>query len=80
MAAINIRNLSSETHRALRVRAASNGNSMEAEARRILDDAVRPPDRPRLGDMLLELFQPTGGIELNIERDRISHTPIQFDE
>jgi antitoxin FitA len=53
---------------------------MESEARRILDDAVRPADRPRLGDMLLGLFQPLGGIELKIERDRTPHTPIQFDK
>ena len=41
MAALNIRNLPEDVHRRLRVRAARNGRSMEAEARLILEQAVR---------------------------------------
>ena len=48
MAAIVIRNLSPATHRALRARAAQHGRSTEAEARAILDDAVRPEERVKL--------------------------------
>jgi len=44
MAAIVIRNLSSETHQALKARAARHGRSAEAEARMILDEAVRPKE------------------------------------
>src|SRR5271169_5579196 len=49
MAAIVIRNLSLETHRALQARAARHNRSTEAEARMILDEAVRPVARIKLG-------------------------------
>lgn len=42
MAAVTIRNLSDETHRALRRRAVEHGRSTEAEGRAILDEAIRP--------------------------------------
>ena len=41
MAALNIRNLPSEVHARLRVRAAKAGRSMEAEARSILIEACK---------------------------------------
>lgn len=40
MAMLTVRNLPDEVHRALRVRAAQNGRSMEAEVRQILQFAV----------------------------------------
>ena len=40
MPAIVVRNISAETHRALRVRARQHGRSTEAEIRAILDVAV----------------------------------------
>ncbi|HWE99158.1 MAG TPA: plasmid stabilization protein [Caulobacteraceae bacterium] len=55
MAAVTIRNLSDETHRALRVRAARHGRSTEAEIREILDGAVKPSQRVRLGSLLAEI-------------------------
>jgi antitoxin FitA len=79
MAAITIRNLSDETHRALRKRATDNGRSTEAEVRAILDSAVRPPTRLELGSALVELFRPLGGIELQIDRDRTPAKPADFD-
>lgn len=42
MKVLNIRNLPDEVHKALRVRAAENGRSMEAEARDIIASTVRP--------------------------------------
>lgn len=45
MAAVTIRNLSEEAHRALKVRAAQHNRSAEAEMRTIL----RPPCVPRAG-------------------------------
>ena len=45
MPAVTIRNLSAETHRALKLRAARHGRSAEAEVRAILDEAVRPKGR-----------------------------------
>ena len=69
MAAITIRNLSDETHRALRARAVEHGRSTEAEVREILDQAVRPEGRVKLGSALVELFRPLGGVDLEIDRD-----------
>lgn len=79
MAALNIRNLSEETHRALRAQAARNGRSMEAEVRAILDDAVRPADRERMGSALVELFRPLGGVDLDISRDGTPENPVRFE-
>lgn len=55
MAAVTIRNLSDETHRALKVRAAEHNRSTEAEMRAILEAAVRPEGRLLLGTALREI-------------------------
>ena len=54
MPAVTIRNLSDATYRALEVRAAQHGRSTEAEMRHILETAVRPATRLRLGSALAE--------------------------
>lgn len=79
MTAITIRNLSEETHRALRQRAAAHGRSTEAEVRAILDAAVRPHERLKMGSALVELFRPLGGVDLDIERDRSPAEPVRFE-
>ena len=45
---LNIRNLPDDVHSRLRVRAARNGRSMEAEARAILTEACPPESQPAL--------------------------------
>ena len=55
MASLTIRNLPDDVHRALRVRAARNGNSTEAEVRSILKQTVKPEGRIKLGSMLVEM-------------------------
>jgi plasmid stability protein len=55
MAAITVRNVPEEVHRALRVRAATHGRSTEAEIREILETAVRPEGRIKLGSLLAEI-------------------------
>lgn len=52
MAVVTVRNLPDATHRALRVRAAQNGRSTEAEIREILEEAVRPKARIKIGSEL----------------------------
>ncbi len=69
MAVLTVRNLPDETHRALRVRAAAHGRSAEAEVRAILEDAVRPAGRIKIGSELAALGARHGGIELEIRRD-----------
>ena len=55
MATLTVRNLPDEVHRGLRVRAAHRGRSTEAEVRAILEEAVRPEGRVRLGSLLAEV-------------------------
>jgi antitoxin FitA len=78
MAAILIRNLSPETHRALQARAARHRRSTEAEARTILDEAVRPAERVKLGSALAALAQSFGGLDVDISRDKTPAEPIAF--
>ena len=52
---LTVRNLPDEVHRALRVRAAQRGHSMEAEVRKILESAVNPEGRVKLGSLLVDL-------------------------
>lgn len=55
MPSVTIRNLPDEIHRAIRVRAAQHGCSIEAEMRDILESAVKPQGRVKLGSMLAEI-------------------------
>jgi antitoxin FitA len=55
MAMLTVRNISDEVHRALRVRAAQRGHSMEAEVREILESAVNPRGRVKLGSLLTDM-------------------------
>lgn len=67
MAAISVRDLDDEVRERLRVRAASNGRSMEAEIRAILTAAVSEPEPDAdLFTTLLDRFGELGGVELPI--------------
>ncbi|MGD0731434.1 MAG: TraY domain-containing protein [Terracidiphilus sp.] len=70
MPAVTVRKLSEKTHRALKVRAARNGRSTEAEIRVILEDAVTPKPSIKIGSELAAFGRRYGGIELNYKRDR----------
>lgn len=76
MPAITVRNLSPETHRALKARAAANGRSTEAEVRYILESATS--DGPRLGSLLAEIGAEAGGVHLEVDRDRSDATPLDL--
>jgi plasmid stability protein len=67
MAAVTIRNLSDEAHRALKRRAAQHKRSTEAEMRAILEDAVRPQGRLRLGTVLSDISRKSGLTNADIE-------------
>lgn len=79
MASVTVRNLPDETHRAIRVRAAMHGRSTEAEIRAILESAVRPEGRIKLGTLLAEIGREVGGVDLDIERDRTPAEPMSFE-
>ncbi|MFT4102674.1 MAG: Arc family DNA-binding protein [Burkholderiaceae bacterium] len=55
MPSVTIRNVPDEVHRAIRVRAARHGRSIEAEMRDILETAVKPQGRVKLGSLLTEI-------------------------
>ncbi|NYT69401.1 FitA-like ribbon-helix-helix domain-containing protein [Pusillimonas noertemannii] len=85
MANVTVRNLPDEVHRALRVRAAHHGRSTEAEIRDILENAVRPPQRVRLGSLLASIAREAGGLSeaeaerLNQLRDKTPAEPLRFE-
>ena len=84
MPAVTIRNLSDEAHRALKVRAAHHGRSTEAEIRDILEAAVRPANRLRLGSAMAALSRKAGltnadFVELEQGRDRTPAAPMSFE-
>jgi len=64
LANLLIRNLDNSTKAALRTRAATNGRSMEEEARRILDVELRRNQLPRqgLGTRLRRTFLESGAL------------------
>lgn len=68
MATLTIRNLSDHVRDRLRVRAAENGRSMEAEARMILEESLVEPGKVDLSwvEAFIELRNEFGGIELDI--------------
>jgi plasmid stability protein len=78
MPAVTVRNLSAETHRRLKQRAAKRGNSTEAEIRLILDEAVRPKKEVGLGTRLQELGRKYGPLP-EIKRDQIPLEPAIFE-
>lgn len=88
MAAVTIRNLPEEVHRALKVRAAQHNRSAEAEMRAILEAAVRPQGRLLLGTALAEMSRKIGvtnadvdALEKAIEeaRDKRPAEPMRFE-
>jgi plasmid stability protein len=78
MAAITIRNLSDETHRALKAMAAAHGCSAEAEVRQILDDAVAGRADIGFGSRLARIAYDVGGFDVVLERDNTSSEPLDF--
>ena len=67
MASLTIHNLPDDVYRALRVRAARNGNSTEAEVRAILKQTVKPQGCVKLGSLLAEM-----GRELELTDEEIA--------
>jgi plasmid stability protein len=88
MAAVTIRNLSDEAHRALKLRAAQHNRSAEAEMRAILEAAVRPEGRLLLGDALAEMSRKLGVTNADVDalekamedaRDKRPAEPMSFE-
>ena len=81
MASITIRKLDDTVKSRLRLRAASNGRSMEEEARIILRDVGEQEPVPErgLGTAVHELFKPLGGLDLELPPREPVREPPRFD-
>jgi plasmid stability protein len=82
MASVTVRNLPDEVHRAIRARAASHGRSAEAEIRDILENAVMPSDRLRMGDALAQIGRDAGLTDDDADwlgKKREPAAPLSFD-
>jgi len=84
MPSITVRNVPDDVHRALRVRAAQHGRSAEAEIRDILEHAVKPERRVRMGDALASLGRKLKLTDEDLAalervRDRTPAEPLRFE-
>jgi antitoxin FitA len=79
MATVTVRSLSPEIHRALKVRAAHHGRSTEAEIRAILEEAVRPQERVKIGSALAAFGRRFSGVDLDVGRDAAPTDPATFE-
>jgi plasmid stability protein len=78
MVSIIIHNLPEATYRALRARAKTAGRSTEAEILAILEQAIYPEGRVKLGSLLAQIGREAGGVDLEIERDKTPPEPTDF--
>ena len=78
MAVVTVRNLPDEIHRALKLRATQNGRRTEARIREILENAVRPKARNRIGTEWAAFRRRLGKLDLDITRDQTPAKPADF--
>lgn len=79
MAAVTVRNLPDETHRALKLAAASHGKSTEAEIRDILVRAMQSPERVKIGSRLAAFRQQFGPLDADLSRDQQPTDAAEFE-
>ena len=82
MAMLTIRNLEPALKERLRVRAAQHARSMEAEARDILSQALKPSASPpecNLYERIRARFAPLGGVDLELPPREAVRAPPRFD-
>lgn len=80
MATLTVRGIPDGEKEALRVRAAKNGHSMEAELRRIIHDAVKEDATAEVGlaTAIRRRFAPVGGVDLPDHPDEPLRQPPTF--
>jgi len=61
------------------MRAAEHGRSTEAEIREILEEAVRPKTRLKIGAELAAFGRRVGGLEIEFARDQTPTEPAVFE-
>lgn len=80
MATLTIRDIDDDIRDRLRVRAARNGRSMEAEVREILREAVvRPQPASQLGSRVRARFSAVGGVELSLPKRDAAQRMVEIE-
>jgi plasmid stability protein len=81
MTTLTIRNVDAALKERLRVRAARNGRSMEAELRQILSDTLAPESSVELNlaEAIRRRFAPLGGVDLDPHPRVPVGEPPEFD-
>ena len=77
--AVTVRNLPSKTHRALKALAVRHGRSTEAEIRAIVETAVCPTERVKLGALLASIGREAELTEAEAEKFAVlrDKTPVE---
>lgn len=81
--AMSIRGIPEYVYERIRVRAAENGRSMEAEVRQLIEDAMFDPrstEPEKLGSRIHARFAELGGVELEIEPRTDPMREVEFFE
>lgn len=76
---MSIRNLPDEIHDALKLRAAMNKRSAEAEVRAILVETIIAEKEGGFGTRLRACFKGVEGDELDIARDKTPAQPVEME-
>jgi plasmid stability protein len=84
MAVLTVRKVPDSVHRALRRRAARHGRSTEAEVRAILESAVNPEDRVKLGSLMVDIGRRARLTDEDVSvfeqvRDKTPAEPVGFE-
>jgi plasmid stability protein len=79
MAAVTVRNLPEETHRALKLSAQAHGRSTEAEIREILVQAMQNTTRVKIGSVLAAFGQQFDGVDVDFTRDQTPTRVVEFE-
>lgn len=79
MAMLTVRNLPDDIHRALKLQAAKHGRSAEAEVRKIIAQAVKPPSRLLMGNAMMQLARDAGITDADVDTllQQQNNTPAQ---
>lgn len=77
MPSLSVRKIDEDVYERLKVRAEEHGVSMEEEVRRLITQAVQPPER--LGELFRRYFGPDHGVDLELP-SRELHEPVDLTE
>lgn len=79
MGSMTVRNIPDDIHKALKLRAAMNKRSAEAEVRAILEETVVSAKQGGFGQRLAHCFDGVRGDDLAFERDKTAPEPEAFE-